>query len=121
MGSQRLVIPVDGYLQEASRMRKDWFPLYLWINFGFAQDEAGLKSAYTYGLKEFGKIEMEIVDSRKDGYEAVKFLYNMVHYVLEHDVTFQDGQTCGMSADERIRITLSPGLFVEGHSFKLAY
>jgi hypothetical protein len=31
------------------------------------------------------------------------------------------GQTCGMSEDEKIRITLSPGRYIKGESFKLGY
>lgn len=121
MGNQQLVIPTAGYLEEASQRRKDSFPLYLWINFGFAQDEFGRKSTWTNGLNEFDKTEMEILDSRRDGYDMVAFLYNIAHYVLDYNVTFQHGQTCGLSADERVPITLSPGRFTEGNTFKLGY
>src|SRR3569833_828743 len=69
MGGQRLLIPSEGYLDEAAGMSKDWFPLYLWINFGFVENESGRKSAYTYGLREFDKTEMEIIESSREGYK----------------------------------------------------
>jgi len=119
-GSQSLLIPKQDYLDIAEGMTDDYFPLNLWIYFGYRKTDNG-NSGYTYGLKEFGKHEMEIVDSSKTIGQIEKFLFNMTHYVLEYDVTFKDGQTCGMSADEKIAITFSKGKFVDDESFKLAY
>jgi hypothetical protein len=119
-GSQSLLIPKQDYLHIAEGMTDDYFPLNLWIYFGYRKTEKG-NSGYTYGLKEFGKHEMEIVESTKTIGEIEKFLYNMTHYVLEYDVAFKDGQTCGMSVDERIAITFSKGKFVDTETFKLAY
>lgn len=101
-------------------MSDDWFPLYLWIYFGFRSIESK-NSAYTYGLKAFGKKEMEILDSDRELEDIQNFLFNMSHYVLDNNITFRDGETCGSSAEERIAITLSPGRFIEGESLKLAY
>jgi hypothetical protein len=119
-GSQSLLIAKDDYLNTASRMTDDHFPLHIWIYFGYRVTNEG-NSSYTYGLKEFDKHEMEIINSSKSIEEISKFLFNMTHYVLDFDVTFKDGQTCGMSADERIAIAFSKGTLVEGDTFKLAY
>jgi hypothetical protein len=119
-GNQSLLIPKNDYLDEASLMSDDYLPLNLWIYFGYRVTDKG-NSSYTYGLKEFDKNEMEINDSSKSIEEISKFLFKTTHYVLDHDVTFKDGQTCGMSADERIAITFSKGRLVEGETLKLAY
>jgi hypothetical protein len=119
-GNQSLLIPKDDYLNEASSMSDDYLPLNLWIYFGYQVAKTG-NSGYTYGLKEFDKSEMEIIDSSKSITEISKFLFNITHYVLDNDVTFKDGQTCGMSADERIAIAFSKGKLVEGNTLKLAY
>jgi len=119
-GNQSLLIRKKDYLSEASLMTIDYLPLNLWIYFGYRVTDKG-NSGYTYGLKEFDKSEMEIIDSPKTIEEISKFLFNMTHYVLDRDVTFTDGETCGMSADERIRITFSKGKLVEGDTLKLAY
>ncbi|MBI3717980.1 MAG: DUF4261 domain-containing protein [Sphingobacteriales bacterium] len=119
-GNQSLLIQKESYLDIASHMDDETLPLYLWIYFGIRRNENGF-SSYTYGLKEFNKLEMEIIESSKSPEEIQSFIYNMTHYVLDYDVSFKDGQTCGMSADERIPITLSKGVFVEGESFKLSY
>ncbi len=119
-GTQSLLIPKSDYIDEASLMTDDYLPLNLWIYFGYRITDKG-NGGYTYGLKEFGKTEMEIIDSSKSIGEISKFLFNITHYVLDNDVTFKEGQTCGMSADERIPIHFSKGKYIEGDTLKLAY
>ena len=119
-GNQSILVPKADYLNEAANMSEDYLPLNLWIYFGLQTTDKG-NSGYTYGLKEFGKTEMEILDSTKDLEDIRGFLFNMTHYILDYDVVFKSGQTCGSSADEKIKITLSKGKLVEGDTFKLAY
>lgn len=120
MGNQSLLIPKEDYLGEAAYLGEAYLPLNLWVYFGLRVSDTG-NSGYTYGLKEFGKTEMEILDSDKTPSEIREFLFNMAHYVLDYDVTFADGQTCGHSEEEKIAISLSKGNFVAGDTFKLAY
>jgi hypothetical protein len=119
-GNQSLLIPKDDYLNEAEAMSNEYLPLNLWIYFGFRLNDNG-NSGYTYGLKEFNKTELEIVNSSKSLEDIRGFLFNITHYVLDYDVTFGDGQTVGGSEDEKIAISLSKGKFVEGDTFKLAF
>lgn len=119
-GNQSLLIRKDDYLQEADGMSDEWYPLNLWIYFGLRHGN-DKNSGYTYGLREFNKLELEIVASAKGLADIRAFLYNMAHYVLDYDVEFQDGQTCGLSESEKIGITLSKGVFVDGETFKMAY
>lgn len=119
-GNQSLLIPKDDYLAEAGYMSDDFLPLNLWIYFGVRITETG-KSGYTYGLSELNKTEMEVLHSARSLEEIRSFLFNISHYVLDHDINFKDGETCGLSADEKIEITLSKGVLVTGDSLKLAY
>jgi hypothetical protein len=119
-GNQSLLIPKENYLNDAEAMSNEYLPLNLWIYFGLRVTDKG-NSGYTYGLKEFNKTEMEIVASSKTLEEIRRFLFNITHYVLDYDVTFQDGQTVGGSEEEKIAISLSQGKFVDGDTFKLAY
>lgn len=119
-GNQSLLIPKDAYLSIASFMTDESLPLNLWIYFGYRINKKG-NSCYTYGLKEFYKTEMEIVNSTKSTDEISEFLYNITHYILDNDVTFRDGETCGMSANEKIAIKLSKGEMLNGDTFKLIY
>ncbi len=119
-GNQSLIIPKEDYLDEGELMGEDYLPLNLWIYFGLRTSDNG-NSGYTYGLKEFNKTELEILDSSKSLEEIREFLFNIAHYVLEYDVSFRDGQTCGLSEEEKILITCSKGVLLEGETFKLAY
>lgn len=119
-GNQTLLIPSGDYLELSGRMSDEWYPLNLWIYFGFNRDNEK-NSGYTYGLKEFNKRELEIIASARKLEDIMAFLFNMAHYVLDYDVEFRDGQTCGLSESERIGITLSRGVFVDGETLKMAY
>lgn len=119
-GNQCLLIPKADYLNEAEAMSDEYLPLNLWIYFGLPVTDRG-NGGYTYGLKEFSKTEMEIVNSSKSLEDIRGFLLNISHYVLEYDVTFQDGQTVGSSEEEKIAINFSKGNFIEGDTFKLVF
>lgn len=119
-GSQSLLIPKDDYLEQAASLQEDSIPLDIWIYMGFRSID-GKNSAYTYGLKAFGKTEMEILNSTNSIRNVGGFLMSIADYVVANDVKFKDGETCGFSAEQRIKITYSKGQFVEGKTFKLAY
>lgn len=119
-GNQSLLISKEDYLNEPVLMKPGYLPLNLWVYFGLRNTENG-NSGYTYGLKEFNKTEMEVLNSVKSLEDIRDFLFSMSHYVLEYDVTFKEGQTCGRSEEERIGITISKGKFLGGDTFKLAY
>ena len=97
-----------------------YLPLNLWVYFGLRKTKDG-NSGYTYGLKEFNKVEMEILNSSRSLEDIRNFLFDIVHYVLDNDVTFREGETCGVSEEERIQISFSKGKFLEGNTLKLAY
>ncbi len=119
-GNQSLLIPKEDYLIEAGLMRDDYLPLNIWVYFGLHTNDIGT-SGYTYGLKDFNKTEMEVLDSQTSLEDLRGFLYNITHYVLDYDVTFKDGQTCGLSQEQRIPINISKGKFVDGNTLKLKY
>lgn len=120
MGEQSLLIPAYDYVDEASYMNDEDFPLNLWIYFGLQTTDAG-NNGYTHGLKEFGKPELEIVNSQKSLDDIRGLLFNIAHYVLLNDINFKDGETVGLSEGEKILIEYSDGIFTEGKTYKLAY
>jgi hypothetical protein len=120
LGEQSLLIPKMDYLTEASLLSDDFLPLNIWIYIGLRTiDEK--TNAYTYGLEAFGKREIEILNSYKKIADLRELLFNLSHYVLLSDVTFQDGQTAGLTEDQKLKITYSKGEFVTGNSFKINY
>ena len=101
-------------------MSEGSYPVNLWIYFGLRQMD-GKNSGYTYGLKSFGKRESEVISSERTLSEICGFLYNIAHYLIASNVEFKDGQTCGFSETERVKISLSKGHFVDSETFKLRY
>jgi hypothetical protein len=119
-GNQSLLLTKTQYLDLADLMDDDHLPLRLWVYLGIRRSSKGM-SSYTYGLQEFKKREMEIIDSSKNIDNIQDFLFTMAHYIIKYDVTFNDGETCGLSPEQKISISLSKGVFVEGNTLKLDY
>ncbi len=120
IGARTLVLKKDFYLYNSESMSEENLPLYNWIYFGLIQDK-GKQSAYTYGLADFGKKEMEIVRSKKDAEELNEMMYSLTHYVLAYDVTLKAGETIGMSAEQKLKISESKGEFLDGTTIKIDY
>ena len=78
---------------------------------------------HEFGLLDqcFGKDEIEIIDSDKQPSELRDMLINIVGYVISEDVILHDGETIGLTAEQRLKITKSAGVNVEGESLKIAF
>lgn len=117
-----MVYSPEQYLDFSGMMEDDGLPLLNWIWYGIYFDEkrAGV---YTYGMRRFGKDEMEvIVDRETADLNALRgFLLNITAYVLTENVTLRDGETIGFSAEQKLKIELSPGLGVHGNTLKIEY
>ncbi len=120
LGARTLVLPKAFYLSNAESLLDGDLPLLNWIYFGLRQ-EKGKYSVYTYGMQDFGKQNMEILDSRHELEDLHAMMYNMTHYVLVSDVTLKHGETIGVSAEQKLKITLSKGKFLNEQTLKIAY
>jgi hypothetical protein len=120
LGNQTLVLPTGFYVEGARLMTDEELPLMNWIYFGL-REEDGKKSGYTFGLKEFGFDELEILNSRHSIQEIQEMLFNISHYVILSNVTLEDGETIGVTAEQKIRIVRSKGVHLEGTTLKLEY
>lgn len=108
------------YVAGAEMLKNGDLPLLNWVWFGIYQGEKGV-SGYTFGLRNFGKDEIEVLDTSVAPSEIRDFLLNMTAYVLEEDVTLRDGETIGFSAEQKLPIKRSKGVAVEGMSLKIKY
>lgn len=120
--SEGAVYEPDFYISAAEFMKKGELPIINWVWFGLYGDEEKW-GVYTYGMRRFAKEEIEIYVKRgeKDLDDIRGFLANMVDYILSEDVTLLDGETIGFTAEQKIPITLSPGIAVDGNTLKFAY
>ena len=93
----------------ADMIKEDELPIFNWVWFGLYRSEGGL-NGYTYGMDVFGKEEMEVLNTDAEPEDLRDFLASLASYVLACDVTLQDGETIGFSADDKHTITRSPGV-----------
>ena len=103
-------------------LKKDELPIFNWVWFGLYRSEGGL-NGYTYGMDVFGKEEMEVLNTDAEPEDLRDFLASLASYVLACDVTLQDGETIGFSADDKHTITRSPGVSLpeEQMTLKISY
>jgi Domain of unknown function (DUF4261) len=120
IGNQTLLLSKEFYITNAELLKEGSLPLFNWVYFGMVK-KGDKNSVYTYGLELFGKREMEIIDSPHPMSELQDMLYNTAHYVLDSDITLQNGETIGISAEQKLKITLSKGKFLKGKTLKIEY
>lgn len=120
MGGRTLLLSKDFYLGNTEMMSEEDLPLYNWIYFGLRQ-ENGKQSIYTFGLADFKKKDMEIINSSRSLEELNGIMFNMAHYVIAQNVTLRDGETIGVSAEQKLKIKESKGKFLEGNTLKITY
>ena len=103
-------------------LKEDELPIFNWVWFGLYRSEGGL-NGYTYGMDVFGKEEMEVLNTDAEPEDLRDFLASLASYVLACDVTLQDGETIGFSADDKHTITRSPGVSLpeEQMTLKIGY
>ncbi|MDE5553822.1 MAG: DUF4261 domain-containing protein [Muribaculaceae bacterium] len=100
-------------------LREDILPIPDWIWFGIYKHD-GKQGIYTDGLRKFGKKEIEVYADAS--YDDIRdFMLEVVNYVIADDVTLKDGQTIGLTEDQKLPITLSKGIALDGDTLKIAY
>jgi len=115
-----LVVEARQYVETSYILKQDELPVSLWIFIGMYQNAEGA-SAYTYGLRNFGKEEIEIIHSANPLSDVFEMMFMTMTYVVENDVTLHDGETLGFTAEHKLPIIRSKGVATEGSSLKIGY
>ncbi|PTL77318.1 DUF4261 domain-containing protein [Vitiosangium sp. GDMCC 1.1324] len=109
-GEGPVVNAPDDFVDEAKRTSHERLPLYLWIAFQLVRNSDGTFTLCTSGMKAFGLMELELVASRTKPAELVDRAFNFAHYLLDHGPVLKDGDTIGLSAQERFRVRHVPSV-----------
>lgn len=117
-GASTLLLPKNLYIDFADLLLEDMLPIQLWVYIGIINSDEK-SSVYAYGMKEFGKSEIEIIDAKMNGSELYDFLLPVLDYVLRQDVTLRHGETIGFTEEQKIKITESKAVYLDGNSLKL--
>ena len=99
----------------------DDFPIENIVYIGLYGDENNAVSGYTYGLEQFGKKELEIIKSSEEAEEVYNFLASISDYIITSDVVLNDGETIGFSEEQKIQISVSKGIVLDGETIKLGF
>ena len=108
------------YMKAAEMIRDGELPIFTWVWFGLYRTENGL-STYTYGMKDFGKLELEILDADEEAGKLLSFISAIASYILQDDVKLKDGETIGLSEEDIHQITLSKGVALPEKTLKISY
>lgn len=108
------------YQEVAAVMKKGEMPIPVWVYLGLGKGENG-NDGYTYGMDAFGKSEIEILNSSHTLEEIQSFLYYVVEYVIKENMIFRDGETISFTSEEKLKITKSEAVHVDGESLKIWY
>lgn len=114
------VFQPEFYIDVAELMNEGDLPILNWIYLGVYTTEKGT-SGYTYGLRMFGKEEIEILDSTAMPETIHDFLIDIAYYILSQDVTLEDGETVGFTEFQKLKITRSKGVALDGYTLKIEY
>lgn len=110
-----------GFYEDAARLLKEnELPIYNWIHFGMYKTSKGL-SGYTYGLKQFGFKELEVLDTLAKPEELQQFLASLTYYVLENNIELHDGETIGFSENQKLKIKENQGVALAEITLKIEY
>ena len=99
----------------------DDFPIENIVYIGLYGDENNTVSGYTYGIEQFGKKELEIIKSLEEAEEVYNFLASISDYIITSDVVLNDGETIGFSEEQKIQISVSKGIALDGETIKLGF
>lgn len=116
------VFPPKMYLDFAGLMSDGHVPVLNLVWLGIFSD--GKQSGvYTYGMRRMGKEEMEVYikADKADFNELREFMLTIASYALETGATLRDGETIGFTEEQKLPITLSKGVAVDGNTLKIGY
>lgn len=109
-----------GYAKDA--IADGMFPILDLVFFGiYSNDNGKTISGYTFGLQNFNKDEIEVLDSHHSASEIFGFLIDIASYVVESDAILKDGETIGFSEEQKLPITKSKSRVLDFDTLKIGF
>lgn len=118
-GNERLLLHREHYLAAIDDLKAQRMPIPAWIYIGLKQTPQGI-DAYTYGMFNFNKPEIEIVESLLDSSRLYRMILGISSDIIDKDANFLDGDMYNLSESIKLHISLSTGVHVDGLSLKFS-
>lgn len=107
------------YIETSEMINTENFPILNSIWFGIYSDK-NKKVLYTYGLYRFGYKEIEIYsDMNSNMKELHTLIVEITAHVINNDIELHNGETIGLSAEQKLKITESKGIALDGITLKI--
>jgi len=110
-GAGTLVHSPDVFIEQSKEMSREYLPLYLWIDFRVQKENAEKYTLFTTGMKSLGLMEIEIINSESEPSVLIDRAFNIAHYLLDYGPIIKDGNTIGLSEEEKILVRHVPSIF----------
>ena len=118
-GNETLLLHKDHYLAAVDDLKANRIPVSAWIYIGLRQTPQGI-DAYTYGMFNFNKPEIEIIESPLDSNRLYRMILGISSHIIKKDIIFKDGDVYDLSESIKLYISLSKGIHVNDLSLKFS-
>lgn len=115
------VYEASAYIEGAKVLKQDEMPITNWVYIGLHQSPDGRWNAYTYGMEDFDREEMEIINTQAGLIETYQFMVQIVTYLITNNDTLEPGQRVGSDEENSYLITRSAGVAFDGDTLKIAF
>ncbi|EHF4382357.1 DUF4261 domain-containing protein [Campylobacter coli] len=115
-----VVLDPSFYIENAKMLDDNRLPVYNWIYVSVYPSENGV-NAYTYGLRNFDKLELEVCDANIEEKELFFTLYDIILHILTYDLSLKDGDTLKFEDGRILSFKKSQGIGVENESLKIIF
>ncbi|EAL1420892.1 DUF4261 domain-containing protein [Campylobacter coli] len=115
-----VVLEPKFYIENAKMLEDNRLPIYNWIYVSVYPGDNG-NNAYTYGLRNFDKLELEVCDANIEEKELFFTLYDIILHILTYDLSLKDGDTLKFEDGRILSFKKSQGIGVENESLKIIF
>lgn len=115
-----VVLEPKFYIENAKMLKENRLPVYNWIYVSVYPSDEGV-NAYTYGMKYFDKLELEVCKSQMPEKELFFTLYDIILHILTYDLNLKDKDILKFEDGVEFSFSKSKGIGVEGESLKIKF
>lgn len=126
MSKQHLIIEPKEYrktinvIKAAESHGKVFLPTQNWIRIGLSKAKNGY-SAYTDGLREFNKSELEIINKNIELKDLYEILDSIIFNMFSNNMNIENGDIIHLDKGVEAIVKKSNGVFSEGETLKIIF
>lgn len=120
--SEAAVYQPEFFADFASLIRNGEFPVMNVIWFGYYVLD-GVAGVYTYGMRKFGREEMELIVPEADGDQNMlrQFMLGLSVMILSNNTYLSDGEIFDLNEGQKLKLMLSDSRAIDGQSLKITF